>query len=200
MKIKNLPTKYEALWAECIPLLEQGRPGDAKHAAEVVTILLEHKNTTEKHLDVLIPVAMMHDIGHAMILPQHFKYVTGGEKLINGKLVHMLVGAKIAKDLLDKINYDKNLTDKIVEIISMHDADQLKEVDTKKIYTTEERKIFHDVDSLDRFTQERIDSFAKLYKDKDILSLLESTLKNFFYDEFRNLAKKQLEEIKKNKT
>ena len=63
----------------------------------------------------------MHDIGHSSILPEHFRYITGKDKVLNGKLVHMLVGAKIARDILVSIQYDEKKSDEIVEIISMHE-------------------------------------------------------------------------------
>jgi len=196
MEIKNLPEKYKPIWEECLPLLEKGRPGDTKHAVEVVKIILNSKSIKKKFLDVLIPTAMMHDIGHCMILPEHFEYVTGGKKIMNGKLVHMLVGAKVAHDLLEKVGYDKEKSKEITEIISMHDADQLKGLNLEEIYTTETRKIFHDVDSLDRFTQERIDSISHLYPGKNLVELLRGTLKDFFYDEFKKIAEEQIKTLK----
>jgi len=196
MEIKNLPEKYAPIWERSFPLLEKGRPGDTKHAQEVAKLILENKNIKKEFLDILIPVAIMHDIGHSMILPEHFVYVTGGRKIMNGKLVHMLVGAKIAHDILQEIKYDKEKSKEIIEIISMHDADQLKNIDLDKIYNTEIRKIFHDIDSLDRFTQERVDSMSGMFPGKSLIELLRGTLKDFFYEEFREIAEKQLNELK----
>jgi len=196
MEIENLPKEYKSIWEKSLPLLKEGRSGDAKHAQEVVKLILENKNIKKEFLDILIPVAIMHDIGHSMILPEHFEYVTGGKKIINSKLVHMLVGAKIAHDILKEINYDEEKSKEIIEIISMHDADQLKEINLENIYNTEIKKIFHDVDSLDRFTQERVNSMSKMFPGKNLIELLRGTLKDFFYDEFREIAEKQLDELK----
>ncbi len=89
------------------PLLKGARPRDDKHAKEVAEFILEYNKEKKLNFDVLIPLAIMHDIGHCAIPQEHFKYITGRGKVINGKLVHMLAGAKIAKDILDSINYDK---------------------------------------------------------------------------------------------
>ena len=196
MEIKNLPEKYQPIWENSLPLLKSGRAGDVKHSAEVVKLILDNKNIKKEFLDILIPVAIMHDIGHSMILPEHLEYVTGGKKIMNGKLVHMLVGAKIADNILKKIKYDKEKSVEIIEIISMHDADQLKGINLEEIYDTEIKKIFHDVDSLDRFTQERVDSMSSMFPGKNLIELLRGSLKNFFYDNFREIAKKQLDDLK----
>lgn len=195
MNIKNLPKKYIQLWNTCLPILKQGRPGDDMHAVEVVKFVLEHV-IAKKDLDILIPTAMMHDIGHSAILPEHFKYVTGQERMINGKLVHMLVGAKIAKDILDTIQYDPKKSKKIVDIISMHDADQLENTNSKKVYNTSLKKVFHDIDCMDRYNAERLKNAKKLFPNRSKLrSVLEKGLDGFFYATFKNIAKKKLLEL-----
>jgi HD superfamily phosphodiesterase len=195
MEIKNLPEKYQPLWEKCLPLLKMGRAGDDEHAKEVAEFILNYQGSLALDKDILIPAAMMHDIGHAAILPEHFKYVTGPEKVENGKLVHMLAGAKIAKDILQSVDYDAAKAQEIVDIISIHDYDQLKNVDLGKAYDTENKKIFHDIDSFDRYNERRIKSFAQIYKREEMLSLLEKMSDNFFYDEFKKIAKEKIKEM-----
>jgi hypothetical protein len=190
MKIKNLPKKYEPIWSKSLKFLKKGRPGDDTHAKEVVETILNYTGKMKVDFDVLVPVAMMHDIGHSAILPKHFKYITGPEKYVNGKLVHILAGAKIADDILASLEYDTKKKAEIVDIISMHDADQLKiEKDVRKIYDSVNKKIFHDFDSLDRYNERRLKDASRLYKNRNkLLDLLESMLDNFFYAEFRKIA------------
>ncbi|MFA6446152.1 MAG: HD domain-containing protein, partial [Candidatus Paceibacterota bacterium] len=181
MEIKNLPAKYLDLWNRCLPLLQKGRPGDDKHAVEVAEFVL-NCGKKDLDLDILIPTAIMHDIGHSAILPEHFKYITGQERVMNGKLVHMLAGAKIAKDTLDSIGYDSKKIAEIVDIISIHDADQLEKTDIAKVFDTENKRIFHDIDCMDRYNAERLKKMIKLLPDKSkMLSMLEEGLKGFFY-------------------
>jgi len=167
MEIDNLPEEYKRIWEESLPLLARGRPGDDMHAKEVAEYLLDYSGELKIDKAVLIPVAIMHDIGHSSILPEHFKFVTGEEKLINAKLVHMLVGAKIAKDILEKVGYDKEKASEIVDIISVHDADQMKGIELEKFYDSENKKVFHDIDCLDRYTKERFGSLKKAFPSKD---------------------------------
>ena len=193
----SLPKKFKIIWRKCKPFFKKGRPGDLMHAKETASFILNYNGRIKLDKDILVPTALMHDIGHAAILPEHFKYVTGPEKIVNGKIVHMLAGAKIAQDILYAINYDREKTKEIVDIISIHDFDQLKSIDINKIYNSSNKKIFHDIDSLDRYTAKRIDSVSSVYKDKDkLLNLLEEFLDLFFYKEFRVIAEQRLKKLR----
>lgn len=193
MNVEKLSKEYQAIWNEALPLLKQGRPGDDVHAATVVDTIMSYDGNLEFDEAVLVPVAMLHDIGHAAILPEHFKFITGTERLENGKLVHMLAGAKIAQDILAKVGYDSEKAREIVEIVSMHDADQLKGVDVASVYDTQNKKIFHDIDSLDRFNDSRLDALKGLAQDDGkIRMLLEKSLAAFFFDEFRQVAERYM--------
>lgn len=197
MDVKKLSEACQQVWFEALPLLKQGRPGDDEHAAVVVETILSYRGGLRFDESVLIPVAMLHDIGHAAILPEHFKFITGTERLENGKLVHMLAGAKIAQDILANVGYDPEKSKEIVEIVSMHDADQLKGVDVGAVYDTEHKRIFHDIDSLDRFNDARLASLKGLAQDQGkIRALLEKSLDAFFFDEFRQIAERYMANFK----
>lgn len=196
MKIVNLPKKYLKLWKACQPYFKECRPGDDRHALEVTKFILNYHGPLKMDLDILVPVALMHDIGHSAILPEHFKQITGPKKIANGKLVHMLTGAKIASAILKKINYPASQAKEIVEIISVHDADQLSGPNWRKMFNTRNKKIFHDIDSLDRYTRQRISDFAFIYPDrKKLLLALEKLLENFFYPEFKELARNNYQDL-----
>lgn len=198
MDISQLPKKYRPIWDASDPFFAQGRPGDQAHAADLVRFLLSYSGALAFDPEVMIPTAMLHDIGHAAILPQHLKYVTGQHKLSNGKLVHMLTGAKIAHDILMKIDYPPEKSEEIVEIISMHDADQLLErfADSSQIYDTLHKRIFHDVDMLDRYTLRRMQSINSLNPGNNAFhQALENGLSHFFFDAFRRLAQNRLSKL-----
>ncbi len=194
----NLNEKFRKIWQKCLPYYKQGRSGDRQHAEETVKFILNYQGKLKIDKDVIIPVAMMHDIGHAAILHQHLKYVTGPKKIVNGKLVHMLAGAKIAHDILKSAGYDKKKAERIVEIISMHDYDQLTGANLKKVYNTRNKKIFHDIDSLDRYTEKRISNLSSLYKNrKELMKVLASLASSFFYQEFKDIAQENLKILNK---
>lgn len=192
----KIPSKYQKIFKKCSPLLKKGRPDDYGHAQEVVDFILDYRGKINLDKDILIPAAIMHDIGHSAILPKHFEYIAGPDKIVNGKLVHMLAGAKIANDILNSVKYDKNKIQEIVDIISIHDFDQLSSVDFKKFYDTENKKVFHDIDSLDRYTTKRIKAVLGRWKDRNkIMNILNECLKLFFFDEFRKIAQEKLKKL-----
>ncbi len=192
LSINNLPGEYEKIWQTCLPLLQRGRPGDDVHSKETVEFILEYKGKLQFDRDILIPTGMMHDIGHSGILPEHFTYVTGKQKIKNGKLVHMLVGAKIAKDILDEAGYPAEKTAEVVDIISIHDSYQLEGVDRENVYNSDNKKFFHDVDVLGIYSPAR-QELTPMYSKADFQVMMEKSLKEFFFDEFRELARKRLE-------
>ena len=177
--------------------MEKGRPDDLEHTQALVNSVQEYAERYDLEASVFIPVAMLHDCGHSAILPEHFKYITGSEKVSNGKLVHMLTGAKIAHDFLQELNYDQIKIQEIVEIISTHDFDQLNGADLEKVYNSENKRLFHDLDSLDRYTPLRLKNALSRYSSKEqLLSLLEKELVHFFHPELRRVAENNLEQLR----
>lgn len=195
MSLPQLSPKYKQLWKRCVPYLREGRPGDLRHSEETVKLIVEYHGAARIDKRVLIPVAMMHDIGHCVILPEHFQLITGSKKLVNGKLVHMLAGAKIAKDILRRVRYPEAKQKEIVNIIAMHDADQLTGINPRQVYQSTNERLFHDIDRLDRYTAERIASFEKLFPRKQLIALLYKDLRTFTYSDIRSRAKRQLESL-----
>ncbi|MCX6744475.1 MAG: hypothetical protein NTX82_03055 [Candidatus Parcubacteria bacterium] len=196
LEIKNLPEKYQPLWQRCAPLLQKGRPDDEGHAKDTVEFILNYKGALKFDPEVIIPVAMMHDIGHSALLPEHLKYVSGGVKIANGKLVHMLAGAKVAYDLLTGFKYNPVKTKEIVDIISIHDWDQLEVADAKAVYDADNKMFFHDIDALDRFNQERLEKYRHSYEPEILQDLIKKQLDVFFHPEFKKIAEERFKSLK----
>lgn len=195
-QVAPIPKRYMPIWEQAAPLLASGRSEDHQHAQDTVEMILGYEGDIAIDESILIPVAIMHDIGHSAILPEHYRHITGPEKLINGKLVHMLAGAKIARDILNAVGYDKTKSEEIVDIISVHDADALKDVDLEVFYDTENKKIFHDFDRMDAFTEKRLEKIRARYPDLSVLKAsLERSLGTFFFDEFRLVAEERFQKL-----
>lgn len=195
MKKLALPKKIQTLWRRCLPLLKSGRPDDLSHAQDLIKFLLDYGGKMKIDKDILIPVAMMHDIGHSAILPEHFQFITGPKKIKNSKLVHMLAGAKIAADLLQKIKYPTKKAREIIDIISIHDAEQL-DIEWRKIYNTYNKKIFHDFDLLDGFSVERFKKLLHIWPKKKLIKSLGKRFENFFFKEFKKLAIAKIKKLR----
>ncbi len=193
MKKPNIPDKYQVIWEKAVPFLEKCRSGDLLHSQKTAEEVFRLSKGEKWDIDVLIPVAIFHDIGHSAILSEHFSLISGPNKEENSKLVHMLTGAKIAKDILKSIKYPNNKIKKIVEIISIHDKKD------KSLFNTIEKKNFHDIDRLDRFSEDGIKMGKKefgLNPDQVIKLLKEQLLSEIISENFKKIAKNNLIKLK----
>ena len=197
--IDKLDPKHREIFDQALPYLEEGRPGDIEHVYFLLEQIISFRSDRiPVDLDILVPTAIFHDIGHSAVLPEHFVHLTGQKKIRNGKLVHMLTGAKIAKDVLAHVGYDKAKSDEIVGIVAVHDADQVDGMGME-CYDTENKKIFHDFDRLGIMEPDRFkimlekftsnDNFEKLRNELDKLS------SSFFFDELQKLSDSRKSEI-----
>jgi|GEM_PF-765063 len=198
--IKKLEPKIKKLFEIALPYLEQGTPGTIEHVYDLINEVTNFKSDKIKiDSSILLPLAILHDIGHYAILPEHFPYLTGPAKIKNSKLIHMLTGAKIAKELLEEVGYDKAKSKEIIEIISVHDFDQLEGVDMA-VFDTENKRIFHDFDRIGQFNEERMKIFIKNFvKDekqlKKIKETISQTKEGLFFEEFKEIAEERMKKI-----
>jgi hypothetical protein len=199
--VRSLNPKVKKILDISLPLLEQGTPGSVDHAYDLIGEMLSFRSSKLKvDLDIMLPLAILHDIGHAAILPEHFSLLTGPVKIKNSKLIHMLTGAKIAKEILGQIGYDEAKSKEIVGIIAMHDYDQLEGVDANA-FNTYNKKLFHDFDRLEGFNPVRMKAYTKNFvKDpsqfEKVINNIMKTKDNLFFDEFKSLAEERAGNIK----
>jgi len=189
----DIPDKYQNIWAKAVPYLRQGRQGELEHCQKTAEEVYRLGKDKGWNLDILIPVAMFHDIGHSAVLPEHFHLISGPKKEENSKLVHMLTGAKIAHDVLKEVNYPDEKIRTIVEIIAIHDKKD------KSLFNTEEKRIFHDIDRLDRFTDATFETTRKEFglNVQETFDILEKDLiPDIISDDFRKIALENLQELK----
>lgn len=109
----------QSLLSEVKKYLDKARPGDYEHTLKVVKLLKEILKTEKGDSDILIPAAYLHDIGYTGLFGE-------GQKLDktnwHSKLEeHMQKGKEISVEILSKLNYPKEMIDKISWIVSVHD-------------------------------------------------------------------------------
>ncbi len=82
--------------------------------------LLEAEGGDEK---VVIPAVLLHDLGWKMV-PENLqlKAFGPGKRDMEINRIHEVEGAKIAREILESVNYDADLVEEIVTIISEHDS------------------------------------------------------------------------------
>ncbi|MBC8495779.1 hypothetical protein H8D36_06505 [archaeon] len=96
------------------PYYEKGRPMDVSHIEWMMpeALLVCQKEDLDDSL--LLPLVILHDVGYAEVPKDHpFK--------LDVRRAHMAAGVKIARRILEQLNYSKEKTEKIEYYISVHD-------------------------------------------------------------------------------
>ncbi|MBU0471849.1 MAG: HD domain-containing protein [Nanoarchaeota archaeon] len=199
--IERLNPEVRKVFEKAKPYLKESREGDIEHVYFMLeTILNLKQKKVNIDLSIMLPLAILHDIGHCGVLPEHFKYLTGSEKIKNAKLVHMLTGAKIAKKILEESDYDPEKSKEIIEIVSMHDAGQVEGMGLEA-YNTPNKKIFHDLDRIGGLDVKRIRIYLSKYVDKNKIDKIREefvkSTKGIFHKEFQETAKEMFKYIDK---
>jgi HD superfamily phosphodiesterase len=96
------------------PYYEKGRPMDMGHIEWIMKEVLFFCKKENIDDFLLLPLVILHDIGYAEV-PKDNPFN------LNLRKAHMKEGKKIAKEILEKLNYSKNKTEKIVDYVSIHD-------------------------------------------------------------------------------
>ena len=107
---------YLKMWELARPYYEKGRFYDVAHIEWMMKEADKIADLEKLSKRLLLPIVILHDIGYSAT-KQKNPNIKGKEV----KIVHMREGAEIAKTILEEINYDKELIEKIVYYISVHD-------------------------------------------------------------------------------
>ena len=105
---------YEDIWKLAKSYYEKGRPMDIDHIEWMMkdAFLVCQKENLDDSL--LLPLVILHDVGYAEVPKENpFK--------LNLRKAHMEAGAKIARRILQKLNYPKDKIEKIEYYVSVHD-------------------------------------------------------------------------------
>lgn len=105
---------YERILNEAIPFYKKGRKGDIEHIKWLYETV---PNFLDESIDegTLMPVVLLHDVGYARVPKDSDSYNLDIRKL------HSEEGAKIAKEILEKIDYPKEKIFEIERLILKHD-------------------------------------------------------------------------------
>ncbi|MGD9077642.1 MAG: HD domain-containing protein [Desulfobacteraceae bacterium] len=123
--------------------------GDLLHTrvAHEYALLLMEKEGGDRH--IVEPAIILHDVGWSRLEPVEIKVAFGvraaGEKAARINRVHELEGTRIARELLEDVEYDPLLIDRIALIIERHDSG--KDPDSL------EEELVKDADRVWRFSQ-----------------------------------------------
>ncbi len=163
-------------------------PGHSRIVTAFAEELLQTESGTES---VVIPAAILHDIGWSQIpretLMKLFDYKPGSEEEKELRLRHQKEGVKLAKKILEQVEYDDNDSKDIIEIISQHD--------TREGCLNQNDAIVRDADKLWMFSKEGFQADLerrKLSADKWSLYLIQVIERYFFTETARQIARREL--------
>jgi HD superfamily phosphodiesterase len=125
LEIESERDIYQSLWDAARPYYEKGRPMDIAHIEWMMNdarYVCKQEGLDES---LLLPLAILHDVGYSQVpdVASADYYEQDIRRL------HMDEGAKIARVLLEKLNYPSDKTERIVHYISVHDNWAYDEVD-----------------------------------------------------------------------
>jgi hypothetical protein len=185
---------YENIWELAKPYYEKGRPMDIDHIEWMMqdAFLVCQKENLDSSL--LLPLVILHDVGYAEVPKDNpFK--------LNLRKAHMEAGAKIARHILEKLNYPKDKIGKIEYYVSVHDNWALgdNEIYKKDIILG----VFTDIDYMWMATPKGFPALMKILdkSKKEMLEYLETNekliLRPFSTKTTKNLYQKYLEDRRK---
>ena len=183
---------YEDIWKLAKSYYEKGRPMDIDHIEWMMkdAFLVCQKENLDDSL--LLPLVILHDVGYAEVPKDNpFK--------LNLRKAHMEAGAKIARHILEKLNYPKDKIKKIEYYVSVHDNWAL---DDNSVYENDLiLSTFTDLDFIWMVTKKGFPLMMNyLNKDKkELLDFIKNneklTKRPFSTKTTKNLFEKYLKEI-----
>ncbi len=193
MKLEN--KIFQEIWDLALPY--QDKRDDEGHAEIVTEYAIKLCRIENADLDVVIPAAILHDIGWSKIPKEEATKCLTGSKRGNAteraqlRELHQSHGVKMANQILKKVEYDTNLVSEVLEIISQHD--------TREGFISTNEGVMRDADKLWRFTERAFiaDSKRLRLSNEEAITEAENYLeiKDFFFSENAELIARQ--ELKK---
>ena len=186
-KIKELASQY------------QDKREDEGHAETVINFAIKLLETAEANQRVIIPAAILHDIGWSQLPDRQRLIIWNQNATIEEKklarFAHQEQGVRLAKQILEEINYPQDKIKEILEIISQHD--------TRQGFISKNEGLVRDADKLSRFSKNDLFTLRKQNKtNKELQKIYEKlenqiTEENFFYSEkAKQIAREELKNRK----
>ena len=176
----------EALKREALKYLEEGRPNwDVPHTLATIHWIKELIKAEGGNEKILVSTMYLHDIDYT-------KKDSDYNSVSKSKEKHMVLGSKLAKEILSKLEYSEEEIKEIVHLVRVHDnietlssfneilvfeADSLTQIDVERIQSTfnkDEIKRF-----LNSFEEYRLPRF-KTNKGKALVKELFKKVKGFY--------------------
>jgi len=188
---RNMEEIYDRIWELAKPLLNtRHNQQHTEIAYRAARRLLESEEGDEA---IVIPAIILHDVGWIKV-PEELQLTAFGPKAKNKELnrVHEVEGVKLAREILEKVNYDPQKEEEILAIIDGHDS--------RREAISPSDKIVKDADKLCRFTHQGTSLDCERYEmsfDEWYEFLMARIDRWFFTQTARKIAREELERRKK---
>lgn len=181
----KLEEKYQPIWDVVRPLMATVLKKDYVIHVEMVTRamyeILENENGDK---DILIPCALLHDIGWSVI-SSDLQMATDKESKDKAGHLHIENAPKLIRDILSKLNYNEDKITRIIDVVQAHKY---------QTPTEKEKQLLIDADNLSDTYKEAFFSDIKSYNTnpKDALDFRS---KNKFYTKIAtNIFNRELQQ------
>ncbi len=139
--------------------------------------------------EIVVPAIILHDVGWKSV-PEELHLKAFGPKATMPEInrVHEVEGVKIAKEILEKVNYDQDKIEEILEIIDGHDS-RKEPISLNDMLVKEADKLWRYSREAFRINRERYEQTFEQYMDR-----LRSNLDKWLLtNSGREIAKEEIE-------
>jgi len=187
-----MKTIHTYIWDTALPY--QDKRDDAGHAFITLEYAKQLVDLEGGNKDIILPAIILHDTGWSQLSREEWMVVFSPTATADDEMVvrlrHQEEGVKLARRILEEMDYPTAWTEEILEIISEHD--------TRKDFISNNEGLMRDADKLWRFSKTGFDADIERFK-IDPQELHDRIIKQipqegFFYSETaRELALEELE-------
>ncbi len=183
-----MKSKFKEIWKLAVPYLKKGKRKDSvvhtKGVIKAMEILLKQEKGDP---DILIPAAILHDIGWSKVSVKLQMSNNKDEKIESLKL-HIKHAPLLIKEILTKIGYNDSQIKKVISIVVSHKFQDPKNLD---------KRLLIDADTLSDAFKEQFWSDVKSYNNTP-KGLYEFRKKNKFYTKIaKEIFNRELKERKR---
>jgi len=176
------------IWKSTVPLLEKGRRKDfvlhTKGVIKAMEMLLEKEGGDE---EILIPAAILHDVGWSKV-PAKLQKGSDGAEQLEALRLHIKHAAPLVRAILVNAGFEEGKISKIIKIIEAHKFHNPKEHD---------KQMLIDADAMSDAFREQFKSDMKSYgKTANELYLFRKD-SNFYTKTAKSVFNRELEARRK---
>jgi len=181
--------KYNKIWKLALEYLKQGVNKDfVIHTEGVIRAMKLILKKEKGNLDVLIPAAILHDVGWAKV-PKKYQCTKNKEYKLRGMKLHIEFAPEIIKMILKSLSYKTTRINEIIDIVQAHKF---------KNPRTPNKKILIDADQLSDAFREQFFADVKAYKSTpEKLYNFRVCNNNFYIKTAKDIFLKQMRQRKK---